>query len=56
MTTSSETVSDHPDAARRDFLYMVTGSVAAVGAATMLVAVHRPDESGRGDDRGGRPG
>src|SRR5208283_6103433 len=36
MTMSSETVSDHPDAARRDFLFLVTGSVATVGVATTL--------------------
>ena len=46
MTTSSETVSDQPDAARRDFLYLVTGSVAAVGVAATLwpfIAQMNPD-------------
>jgi ubiquinol-cytochrome c reductase iron-sulfur subunit len=46
MTTSSEAVSDHADAGRRDFLFMVTGSVAAVGvAATLwpLIAQMNPD-------------
>ena len=36
MTMSSETVSDEPDAAKRDFLYLVTGSVAAVGVAATI--------------------
>jgi ubiquinol-cytochrome c reductase iron-sulfur subunit len=36
MTTSSEAVSDKPDAARRDFLFLVTGSVAAVGVAATI--------------------
>jgi ubiquinol-cytochrome c reductase iron-sulfur subunit len=46
MTTSSDTVSDHPDAARRDFLFLVTGSVATVGVAATLwpfVAQMNPD-------------
>ena len=36
-----------PEPTRRDFLYIATGAVGAVGAAADGVAVHRPDESHR---------
>ena len=46
-----------PEPTRRDFLYIATGAVAAVGAAARGLAVHRPDEpelrgAGAGLDRG----
>ncbi len=41
---------------KRDFLFLVTGSVATVGVASVVWPFHRPDESGRRHHRGGRPG
>ena len=38
---------------RRDFLYIATGAVAAVGVGARGMAVHRPDESDRGGARAG---